>query len=88
VFAAAKSDFETDAVDGGIEQFGEVAATRAGDIDRKPRQQLRDQVGLMRAQFVALAAAEEGALAFDGHIARVRFAIFAVAVSAGHRSVW
>ena len=55
---------------------------------RKPRQQMRDEVCLMRAQLVALAAAEEGALAFDGCIARVRFAVFAIVVSRGHRSVW
>ena len=49
---------------------------------------MRDQVGLMGAQFVALAAAEEGALRFDGRIVDVRFAIFVVAVSPAHRSVW
>ena len=49
---------------------------------------MRDQVGLMRAQFVAFAASEEGALSLNGRIARVRFAIFAIVVSPGHRSVW
>ena len=50
---------------------------------------MRDQIGLMRAQFVALAAAEERAAA------KTRAAILArpnamarIAAGRGHRSVW
>jgi hypothetical protein len=42
----------------------------------------------MRAQLVAFAASEEGTLALNGRIARVRFAISAIVVSRVHRSVW
>ncbi len=62
MFAAAKSDFEPDAVEWTIEQFGEITGAieaRPGDVERKPWQQMFDQVGLVQAELMALAAAEK-----------------------------
>ena len=59
MLAAAKSDFEPDGIDRSVEQSGKIGRLRAINFKRKPRQQMFDQVGLVRAQFMALAAAKE-----------------------------
>ena len=59
MLAAAESDFEPDAFDRRVEQRGKVGRAWAADIERKPRQQMFDQVGLMQAELVALAPAEK-----------------------------
>ena len=61
MFAAAESDFEPDVVDLAIEQLGERRRRAPGDVERQMRQQVIDQVGLVDAELVALAAAEERA---------------------------
>ena len=85
MLAAAESDFETDALDCRIEQRREVGRTGTADVERKMRQQILDQVGLMRAELVALAPPEERALRMN------RGAIIGwgvgVAGGAAHRSV-
>ena len=62
MFAATESDFEPDIADRPVEQPGEIRWTRAANLQRKPRQQMFDQVGLVRAQPVTLAPAEERAV--------------------------
>ena len=62
MLAAAKSDFEPDIPDVAIEQLGEPVRRGRSDIERQMRQQIVDQVGLMDAELVALAAAEERAV--------------------------
>jgi hypothetical protein len=57
-----------------------------GYVDRKLRQQLRDKLGLMRAQAVALAAAEESTLPLERWLCGRR-SFFALGVSSHHRSV-
>ena len=59
MLAAAESDFEPDVVDRAVEQLGEIARALARDVERQARQQMLDQVGLVRAQLVALAPSEE-----------------------------
>src|SRR5258708_37924985 len=59
MFAAAESDFEPYAIDRSIEHFSEIGRARCRNVEGKPRQQMFDQIGLVRAQFVALAAPEE-----------------------------
>ena len=85
MLAAAESDFETDALDCRIEQRREVGRTGTADVELKMRQQMLDQVGLMRAELVALAPSEERALRMN------RGAIIGwgvgVAGGAAHRSV-
>ena len=61
VLAAAESDFEPDIVDFALEDFGETIRRGRSDIERQMRQQIVDQVGLVDAELVALAAAEERA---------------------------
>ena len=73
---------------GSLEQLGEVSRRGAADIERQMRQQVFDQVGLMDAELVALAAAEERAARMRGR------AILGSARDSGsagrrhHRSVW
>ncbi len=63
MFAAAESDFEPDIADLAVEQFGEIGRRgAAADIERQMRQQIVDQVGLVDAELVTLAAAEERAV--------------------------
>jgi hypothetical protein len=62
MFAATESDFETNALDCRIEQGCEFGGTATADVEREMRQQMLDQVGLMRAELVALAPSEERAL--------------------------
>src|SRR5205823_11240955 len=59
VFAAAESDFEPDFIGPRIEQVSEIGRAGAGDVERKSRQQMFDQIGLMRAELVALAPPEQ-----------------------------
>ena len=61
MFAAAESDFEPDIVDGRLEQLSEIGRARRGDVERELRQQMLDQIGLVRAELVALAPSEERA---------------------------
>ena len=58
VFAAAESDFEPDFLGLRIEQVSEIGRAEAG-VEGKPRQQMFDQIGLMRAKLVALAPPEQ-----------------------------
>src|SRR5947208_7552289 len=59
VFAAAESDFEPDFTGPRVEQVSEIARAGAGNVERKPRQQMFDQIGLMHAELVAFAASEQ-----------------------------
>ena len=61
MLAAAEPDLETHRVDGVGKQRGEIG--RRCEVDREARQQLFDQRGVMWPQAMALAAAEEGAVA-------------------------
>ena len=82
MFAAAKTDFEPDVFKRRFENIREIFRRGRADIERQARQQIVDQIGLMRAQLVALAPAEERALSM-----RVR--VLAVGIGgARHRSVW
>src|SRR3984885_8233393 len=58
MLAAAESDFKPNHVNRRIEQLGTAALVRVADVERKPRQQMLDQIGLMGAKLVALAPAE------------------------------
>ena len=49
-----------------LEEIGEIARRGLSDIERQMRQQVIDQVGLMAAELVALAAAEERAACVRG----------------------
>jgi hypothetical protein len=60
--SAARADFQPEVLNRGIEQVADILRGRAGQIEREMRQEMRDQIGLMRAQPVSLAAAEERAL--------------------------
>src|SRR5262245_39683639 len=80
MLAAAKADLEPDIVERPVEDFGKLPGRGRRDVQRQPRQQGLDQVGLIGAQLVALAPAEERALP-------VR--MLAVGIEgARHRSVW
>src|SRR5260370_39132920 len=59
MFAAAESDFEPDAIDRSVEYFSEIGRARCRDVEGKPRPQMFDQIGRVRATFVATAATEE-----------------------------
>jgi hypothetical protein len=59
MFAAAESDFEADVVGGWIEQVGKIGRAGTADVERKPRQQMFDQIGLVDAEFMALAPPEK-----------------------------
>src|SRR5262245_47304998 len=61
VLTAAEADLEADVVDRTWKERGEIVR-RPREIDREPRQQRLEQPGLMRAQGMALAAAEECAV--------------------------
>src|SRR5579863_784127 len=86
MLAAAKSDFEPDAIDRGIEKSGKIFRLRAGNVQRELRQQLIDEVGLVRAQPVTLAPAKERALpANGGRIAGRCIATAGILVGGTHR---
>ena len=89
MLAAAESDFEPDILDVAIEQIGKPCRRGRSDIERQMRQQIVDQVGLMDAELVALAAAEERAVRMCRRaIIRRRVAVADVARCSHHRSVW
>ena len=80
MLAAAEADFEPNILERRFKNIRKIFRRRRADVERKTRQQIVDQVGLMRAQLVALAPAKERALA-------VR--VLAVGIGgAVHRSVW
>jgi hypothetical protein len=88
MFAAAESDFEPDFLGRRIEQVSEIGRARAGDVERQPRQQMIDQIGLTRAQLVALAPAEERTARVRGDAIAGRCIAFrSIAGSYTHRSV-
>ena len=85
VFAAAKTDFEPDGIGRRIEQAGEIGRAGTCDIERQPRQQVFDQVGLMRAKLVALAPPEKRTVRVEGTVIGRCIAIRRIAPA--HRSV-
>ncbi len=90
MLAAAKADFEPDILDLAVEELGEMlAALPRCDIERQMRQQIVDQVGLVNAELVALAAAEERAARMCRRaVIRRRVAVTDIARDGHHRSVW
>ena len=63
MLAAAEADLEPQIVGRGIEDLAGIRRCFAVDGERKTRQQMIDQLGLVLPELVALAASEEGALA-------------------------
>jgi hypothetical protein len=59
MLAATKADFEPDSIDRHAEQPGEVGRLRAANVQRKPRQQVCDQAGLVRPQSMTFSPAKE-----------------------------
>ncbi|MGY3497580.1 hypothetical protein ACVW1B_006999 [Bradyrhizobium sp. USDA 4502] len=88
MLAAAEADFEPDILDAVVEQLGQRLGRGRRDVDRQMRQQSVDQVGLVRAQLVALAPSEERAARMRHRAVVGGIAIAAVAWSRCHRSVW
>ena len=86
MLATAEADFEPGVSRPWTEEIDEAGRRRALDVKRKPRQQVLDQAGLMRAELVSFAAAVEGA-AFSarGAVGRIGLVIAGRRV---HRSVW
>ena len=66
MLAATEPDFKANNINRRIEQLGEAGPIRAADVKRKPRQQMFDQIGLMGAELVALAPAEERTVRVSG----------------------
>jgi hypothetical protein len=62
MLAAAETDLESQVIRLWIEQVTDIDGRFSRDIERKMRQQVLDEIGLMRAKLVAPAAAEERAL--------------------------
>ena len=87
MLAAAEPDFEPDVIGFPAKQLGEIAHWRSADIEAKPRQQMFDEAGLMRAQPMTLAPAEEGTLPSHGGIAGGWVVISAIAACRAHRQV-
>src|SRR5262245_35651275 len=89
MLAAAEADFEPDILRAVVEQLGESRRRWRSDIERQVRQQIVDQVGLMDAELVSLAAAEERAARMGRRaIIRRRVAVAGIARGGHHRSVW
>ena len=89
MFAAAESDLEPDRVGRRVEQVGEIGWRGAGDVERKARQQMLDQIGLVRAELVALAPAEERTVRVRGRVVAGRGVVIGwIAGGDAHRSVW
>ena len=88
MLAAAESDFEPDRVDRRVEQPGEIRRCGAAISSDKPRQQMLDQVGLMRPQSCDPCGGQRtshaGARASPGDASR----FVALAGWRAHRSVW
>ncbi len=74
MLAAAEADFEPHVVDGSVETARAGRPAARVEIERQPRQQRLEQRRLPRAQRMALAPAEEGAvsswLVLDRHAER------------------
>ena len=68
MLTAAESDFKPNHVNRRIEQLGRAGLVRVADVERKPRQQMFDQVGLTGAELVALAPAEERTVRVSGGV--------------------
>ena len=89
MLAAAEADFEPDILDVAVEQIGKPRRRCRCDIERQMRQQIVDQVGLVNAELVALAAAEERAARMCRRaVIRRRVAVAGIARDGHHRSVW
>src|SRR5882757_2379624 len=89
MFAAAEADLEPDILTAIVEKFAKVARLGTADVERKTRQQLVDQIGLTRAQLVALAPPEERTMRVrDPTILRRCIAIVGIARRGDHFSVW
>jgi hypothetical protein len=63
MLAAAEADLEPQIVDCGDKDLAGIRRCLAVDGQRKTRQQMIDQLGLVLPELMALAAPEEGALA-------------------------
>ena len=89
MLAATEPDFEPDFGGRRVEQCGEVGRAGIADVERKMRQQVLDQLGLVQTEFVALAPPEERTVRVNGAavVARRLVAIGRIAAGAGHRSV-
>src|SRR6185436_7261315 len=89
VLAAAESDFEPDIVDFAPENLDETVRRGRSDVERQVRQQIVDQVGLVDAKLVALAAAEERAARMQRcAVIRRRVMVSGLVGRSDHRSVW
>jgi hypothetical protein len=87
MLTAAEPDLEARVVGSGIEQVTDIGGCFARDIEREMRQEVFDQVGLMRTKLVALAAPEERALP-RALVAGRGVTFGRIAGGRGHRSVW
>jgi hypothetical protein len=89
MLTAAKADLEPHRLRRRIEQLRDSGGGRRCDVERKMRQQVLDEIGLVGAQFVALAAAEERAARMRrGIVAGWHVAGSGIARGRRHRSVW
>ncbi len=61
MLAAAEPDLEADAFNWRIEQRRQMRRRLRCNVERKARQQMLDQIGLVDAELVALAPAEKAA---------------------------
>src|SRR5258708_19220758 len=59
MFAAAEPNFEPDFIGRWVEHVNEIGRAGASDVERKPRRQTFAQIGLTRAELVALPPPEE-----------------------------
>jgi hypothetical protein len=88
MLAATETDFEANDFCRRIEQVSEIKRAWPTDVERKPRQQMFDQVGLVDTELVALAPAEEGTVRVIGCAIVWRwFVIDGIAGYGTHRSV-
>jgi hypothetical protein len=62
MLAAAETDLNTYFINLAAEQRGQVGRLDLGGIETVARQQMRDQVALVRSQLVSLAASEKRAV--------------------------
>jgi hypothetical protein len=86
MLAAAKPDLEPDLARRRVEQARKVGRARSGDIQRKPRQQVFDQIGLMQPKLVALAPSEERTVRTRGFAVAGRPVLVGL-IARTHRSV-
>src|SRR3954452_8492410 len=89
VLAAAEPDFKTDLPRRRIKELHGVGRWRAAEFEREPRQQMLDEIAVMRTELVSLAAAKERTRrAGDTAIVRRCLAIAGFAAAGAHRGVW